>query len=30
MIASYAALIDGLHAGHTTTSATPPPLPEPL
>ena len=30
MIASYAALIDGLHAGHTTTSAAPPPLPEPL
>ncbi|WP_405849374.1 glycosyltransferase [Streptomyces sp. NBC_01518] len=30
MIASYAALMDGLHAGHTTTSAAPPPLPEPL
>lgn len=31
MIASYAALIDGLHTGHTTTTATPPPpLPEPL
>lgn len=30
MIASYAALIDGLHVGHTTTTATPPPLPEPL
>ncbi|MFJ8056267.1 glycosyltransferase [Streptomyces sp. NPDC096142] len=30
MIASYAALIDGLHTGHTATSATPPPLPEPL
>lgn len=30
MIASYAALIDGLHAGQTTTSAAPPPLPEPL
>ncbi|MEV8538973.1 glycosyltransferase [Streptomyces sp. NPDC051572] len=30
MIASYAALIDGLHAGHTTTSAAPPPLPDPL
>lgn len=30
MIASYAALIDGLHAGHTTSTATPPPLPEPL
>jgi len=30
MIASYAALIDGLHAGHTTTSTAPPPLPEPL
>lgn len=30
MIASYAALIDGLHAGHATTSAAPPPLPEPL
>ncbi|MFE2421000.1 glycosyltransferase family 4 protein [Streptomyces hokutonensis] len=30
MIASYAALLDGLHTSHTTTSATPPPLPEPL
>jgi len=30
MIASYAALIDGLHTVHTTTTAAPPPLPEPL
>lgn len=30
MIASYAALLDGLHTSHTTTSASPPPLPEPL